>query len=444
MLYEIRTGGREAPLIDILLAREARVARRGELLREHGATLAMLTVNMPGPVKLSPVSCAVFAEGCAALRHALGEPHEVRWLATGAEAYFLSPLTPDAVKRGAVSIENSHPLGRLMDIDVFSPDGAPLSRAALGHAPRRCLLCGEMAHACGRSRAHSAAQLVAKADELVLQYELSRCASLPERLGRLAADALYEEVWATPKPGLVDRANNGAHDDMDYASFLASATVLRPWFVRCAQEGTRHASPRAALDALRPIGLAAEREMYRTTGGVNTHKGALFSLGLLCAAAARVDARGDRLTPEPVAREAAAMADGLCAREYGALSTRAPQTRGEQMYVAHGVRGVRGEAEAGFPAALDLALPALRGAQGRNEALVTALVRLMAALTDTNVLGRGGFDAAQSVRARADACRTLADVSALDEALTRERLSPGGCADLLAVSVFFDSLNFEI
>ncbi|ODU58121.1 MAG: hypothetical protein ABT01_01010 [Clostridium sp. SCN 57-10] len=254
---------------------------------------------------------------------------------------------------------------------------------------------------------------------------------MPERLGRLAADALYEEVWATPKPGLVDRANNGAHDDMDYASFLASATVLRPWFVRCAEEGTRHASPRAALDALRPVGLAAEREMYEATGGVNTHKGALFSLGLLCAAATRVDARGAR-------------ADGLCAREDGALNARPPQTRGEQMYLAHGVRGVRGEAEAGFPSVLDLALPALCGASDRNEALVTALLRLMATLTDTNVLGRGGLPAAQSVRARAAVCRTLADASALDEALTHERLSPGGCADLLAVSVFFDSLNFEI
>lgn len=441
MQYEIRTGGREASLAQVLAARDARAPRRAALLGEN-ASLAVLTVNIPGPVKLSPMTCAVFSAGISALRDALGAPpRKTLWRVTGAEAYFVSPLPPDRLKRLTSELEEEHPLGRLMDVDVFAPDGAPYSREALGLPRRRCLLCAGDAAACGRARAHPVAELVAWADECVERYERARCTTLPEQLGRLAQDALYEEVWATPKPGLVDRRNNGAHTDMDYADFLASATVLRPWFVRCAQEGVQHASPSAAFAALRPLGLEAERDMYAATNGINTHKGALFSLGLLCAAAARVAARGERLSPSAVCEEAKVMTQGLCAREYTALDARPALTRGERMFLAHGVRGVRGQAEAGFPDALHTALPCLGGAGERNEQLVTALLRLMATLQDTNVLGRGGADAAQSVCVRADACRTPEDALALDDALTREGLSPGGCADLLAVSVFFDSLK---
>ena len=124
-----------------------------------------------------------------------------------------------------------------------------------------------------------------------------------EKIGRLAKDALVFEARLSPKPGLVDAENSGSHTDMDLGLLLASAGALEPFFVRFAETGKAEASldPVGRIFAIRLDGLEAERAMLAVTGGVNTHKGAIFLLGLLCYAAGRLDARGEPLSPARVA-----------------------------------------------------------------------------------------------------------------------------------------------
>lgn len=290
--------------------------------------------------------------------------------------------------------------------------------------------------------------------------------------GRLAASAtgaLLREVAAAPKPGLVDRDGPGCHRDMDFMTFADSALALGPAFGACAAAGYRAAArgeavdiPDAALWAeLRTLGLEAERRMLDATGGVNTHRGALFSLGLLCAGAGAGLAEG--FSGGALAARARRVVSGLCAglpdRELPGRRSGTPggggASHGESAFLVYGARGIRGVAEDGFSVLDRGALDALRsrtphGRMPDDGACVSALLSLMGEVEDTNVLHRagpeglalmrdgsraviaaGGMDTGPGRRALADLARVFA----------ASRISPGGCADLLSAAIFLFDLE---
>ncbi len=265
------------------------------------------------------------------------------------------------------------------------------------------------------------------------------------RIARLAAAALVEEVYTTPKPGLVDLNNTGAHRDMTVQTFLYSAAALQPYFHEMAELG-RTLPQDALLPALRESGIRAETAMFKATDGVNTHKGALFSLGLLCGCAGRYLALNRRPTAEDLCALAADLTRGICARELGT----GEETHGQGVFRKYGARGIRGEAESGFASVLTHSLPRFRQElkQGTDygEAAVKALLSLIAHVPDTTVLHRRDTDTA--AWAASEAARCLADYSEeavleLDRVFIRENISHGGCADLLAVTIFLHRLETE-
>lgn len=161
-------------LDELLASREARRDFQQDLLRRHpGKTLVCLTVVMPGTVKRNASSLIVAQAGLSALIARFGsdmEGMQVRDLATGFEAYLLTSLSPQEAKRAVCRIEESHPLGRLFDLDVLDAAGMPLSRADLGLAPRRCLLCDREARWCMRNHTHSREELTARIGEMIDAY----------------------------------------------------------------------------------------------------------------------------------------------------------------------------------------------------------------------------------------------------------------------------------
>ena len=257
-------------------------------------------------------------------------------------------------------------------------------------------------------------------------------------IARAAVDALQLEVRTYPKPGLVSHVDNGAHDDMDWELLHRSAAVLEPYFANLASAG----AAAAPMVRLRAIGMAAERAMLAATHGVNTHRGAIFGLGLLCAAAgfrtryARLQSLGSIV----VALWRSDILDGPIAL----------QSHGATVSLRHGAGGARAEAAQGFPSLYDHALPALD--EGRALALgdeeaarVHACMRLIATVEDTNLLYRGGrtglaFAQSQAIRflerGGVGADDWPARAFAIHEAFVARRLSPGGCADLLAMALF--------
>lgn len=260
------------------------------------------------------------------------------------------------------------------------------------------------------------------------------------RVGRLAAEALRVEAWLTPKPGLVDAVSVGAHRDMDLDLLLTSADALEPAFIEMAQLGQR---PGWSVADLQNLGRRAELVMSAATGGVNTHKGAIFCLGWLSAVAAETSA------PD---------IEGICLRvgrivtqllqEWRAVVPATGLTHGEQVFVTTGLTGARGEAASGFASVRTHALPAMRQALQRgwtkDEALLAALLQLMAISDDTNLITRGGIDALRSVRAWAaqlgasdpDPSALISALAQADDWFIANWWSPGGSADLLAVTWF--------
>ncbi|MGG5799004.1 MULTISPECIES: triphosphoribosyl-dephospho-CoA synthase CitG [Edwardsiella] len=271
--------------------------------------------------------------------------------------------------------------------------------------------------------------------------------------------AMLAEVNLTPKPGLVDRHNNGAHYDMAHSDFLRSADAIAPWLSRFVEYGAASAALEAsdALAGLRALGQACEADMFRATAGVNTHKGSIFSLGLLCAAIGRSHQRGHDLTPERLCDYAAQFCRGLVTRELAALSVDQASTAGQRLFVTLGITGARGEAEAGYPLVRQLALPHYRQLLtcGRDPelALLDTLLLLMAHNQDTNVAARGGIDGLRWIRQYATTLLASGGICTPDDLLALHRfdkecidrhLSPGGSADLLILTWFLAHLCYPI
>lgn len=308
--------------------------------------------------------------------------------------------------------------------------------------------------------------------------------SQPDRVSTYVAEcaleALLLEVAATPKPGLVDRRNNGAHRDMNFYTFIRSALSLRPHFALMAQAGQDLAKrpPQELFNYVRILGLAAEKDMFAATNNINTHKGALFALGLLCASAGQACCRSaDRSGWQPAAlgQFVAQMSQGLCQRELADLNTLAAQatnatqatgavsltnaepdikvrptaalTHGQRMYLQYGACGARGQAESGFAQVIEKYLPYLRDLKkqqlDQDEILVRTLLLIGADLDDTNILNRVGATKAAWAK---EACAALHEhytheaACQLDDLFIKERISPGGSADLLSVTIFLDKL----
>ena len=444
---------RDVELMEMLEARDRRARRQRELLEQYRLPLISFTMNIAGPVKNGPLIRRGFRLGRRLLLEQLermGVPcvfREERDEAAGCEGLYAADAAPGALKELTCALEDGTELGRLFDMDVLTPEGSKLDRPS----PRKCLICGGPAKICARCRVHPVPELQEKTRQL-LETGLNRHDA--ETAAGLAVRALLYEVCVTPKPGLVDRRGSGSHRDMDIFTFLRSGAALWPYFARCVQTG-RETALRPAPEtfaALRWPGKLAEGTMYAASGGANTHKGAVFSMGLLCGGLGRLD-RDFWPQPERVLAEIAAMTAGTVERELSGLTGETARTAGQRFYVQYGVTGVRGQAEAGFPAVRDWGLPVLEAglAQGKSpdEAGAAALLALLAHTTDTNLIARGGIRTQRETAARMEAllreepypCRET--LERLDRAFTEGGLSPGGSADLLSLCWMLHFLQEE-
>ena len=268
------------------------------------------------------------------------------------------------------------------------------------------------------------------------------------RIARLAVRSLYQELALYPKPGLVSFRDNGAHLDMNAGTFVRSLFSLRRYFVAIAEAGMRE----AGFAELQQLGIAAESRMLRATRGINTHRGAIFTHGILAAAAGCASARNIESTDDNL-RDIVVSNWSRDLRAI-AVARAATPSHGQLMAVRHGVTGVRGEALQGFPSVFEIALPALRDAlvcgADTSVALLHTFFVLLAETADTNVLFRGGAEGLMFIQEKAGEFLGRGSVFAAGwqeraESLHRQcsiqNLSPGGCADLLAAAWFVHQLQ---
>jgi triphosphoribosyl-dephospho-CoA synthase len=289
-----------------------------------------------------------------------------------------------------------------------------------------------------------------------LQVDISNVGNCERRssaefLADGAVWALFEEASLTPKPGLVDARGCGAHSDMNLEMLHRSARSLWGTFAGIAEEAWQTGESIYLRERLAWLGREGERNMLRTTRGVNTHRGAIWTLGLLCAGAAMLP--GKRKSAEDVCAQGARIA-----RLPDSYTSRL-KSHGEQACEQFGVRGARGEAESGFRHIIEIGLPMLKRSrsQGFTEefARLNTLVAIMADLDDTCLLHRGGLTALAAAKAGANTILQLGGTSTadgfgalgdLDRRLVDLNASPGGSADLLAGVLFLDFIerNFDL
>lgn len=282
---------------------------------------------------------------------------------------------------------------------------------------------------------------------------------LADYIASLAQRAILYEVSTTPKPGLVDRDNSGSHKDMDFFTFMASSSVLYRGFFACALEGLcfDEADNTKLLEKIRRHGMECEMAMFDATGGVNTHKGIIFSLGILSAVVGNIfKKKGFQNFPvEIICEEVKKVAKDLTLRDFKNISSKKILTHGERLYKEFGYTGIRGEIESGFITVQKDTVHIIREWTikkqfSMNDLFLEIILNLMAESEDTNVIIRGGIDSLISVKSiskeflmsggmnQFNARRKLEHIN---EDFIKKNLSPGGSADLLAVSIFLGMIE---
>lgn len=268
-----------------------------------------------------------------------------------------------------------------------------------------------------------------------------------EAIGRLAIRCLHAELTLSPKPGLVCPGDSGSHKDMDASTFYRSLFALRSYFRVITEAGAEYAD----FETLRKLGVEAEKRMLAATGGVNTHRGAIFNLGLLAAAAGQLTLEREpllagRLGERVVAAWGTAIASVAATNNF--------PSHGFEVARKYGVGGARAEALSGFATVQEVALPVFESTMEQTgdetRALTQTLFALMGQLQDTNLLYRGGRRGLDFAQSEAQAFLRRGGVHRSDwenhardihRSFVQQNLSPGGSADLLATTLFVARLQ---
>lgn len=435
----------------MLASREARMDVKLQLIEKYNMSLVSFSMNIAGEIKRTPLIELAFDYGYDKLIKRLGEPFTdvVQKDASGCFAALCYDIDAEELKKICVEIEDTEPLGRLFDMDVMNSAGIQLRRGD----GRKCLICGGDAFSCGRSRSHGLEAVICRTEEILVEFATGYIASQ-------AVSSLIEELELTPKPGLVDLNNCGAHSDMDYLMMRKSAFALEHFFAQALRWGYDNCDlesiSRSKVKQLRNLGVEAEKRMFEITGGVNTHRGAIYGMGILLAASGSTMHRKGEIREN--SKKISAALEVVNTSEDKA-------SNGSKVKMNYGIGGACEEALQGFNTAFEAMKYFESALQSREcdkaykrqnqeiekyqakayEIKVSKLRTLMFILSkasDTNLVHRGGISGLEFAREEAMRILSLPDdellneLTSLDEKFTDKNLSPGGSADLLAECLF--------
>ncbi|MGL5950428.1 MAG: citrate lyase holo-[acyl-carrier protein] synthase, partial [Cetobacterium sp.] len=251
------------------------------------------------------------------------------------------------IKQKAVHIEESHLLGRCVDIDVYHKDGRGISRNELGYPKRKCLICDEVAFNCARSVAHPHSEIKREIFGRYKKYQefLKNQETISKEYAVLSIKAMILEVSSFPAFGLVTPLTSGSHKDMDYFTFIESIFAIERYFQDMAKAGYSYIEIDEMFRRIRKIGMAAEEKMFAATRGINTHKGMVFLMGIAVAVAARTAYEGRDI--ETLVELVSHMCRDIM-MDFEGLQSKVKLTHGEKLFLEHGITGVRGVVKDGL------------------------------------------------------------------------------------------------
>lgn len=420
---------------DFLKARDGRQQELDRILGqakpEDAASLLLVSANVPGCDKHRPGIARLLRGALDSLQGSIGlKVLFTRRDLVGPFHIASSSLPPIDAKKAALILEAENPSARLLDVDVYRPDGSQLDRAGFGLPPRSCLICAEPARECIRLQRHSNPELLERVDSLLRPFVASPRHILPQPLAANLRMGALRELELTPKPGLVDRQDSGSHADLSYAEMRASVELLPLYFddiLGC------HQKQRPLRDFVR-AGIDAENRMNREIKS-NAHKGFIFLSGLVLMAACACGGRAGLLR-----REISEIAKDFFAR-FGS-----PDSYGADIRNRHGLGGIRAEAEQGLPAVFEHGWPkyreALESGWGPEHAGFYLMAVLMQRLEDTTAIHRCGLEGLARLRQDGARLQRLLEqqqapepmLAALNQQYRRLGLTMGGVADCMALA----------
>lgn len=453
--------GEAVDLLTVLDNREWRSRLQDKLkVTNYDKIVISAKLNIPGPIKNNDILQKIFMDGWQTFVAGLECNSQYEMLfaerVTGPEAFITVDGNLAAVKKTAILFEETYVLGRLFDIDVMANGQADyqLSREDLGFGPRLCLICGKPAKVCAKEQNHTLDEGYevinqmyqgATSKELIFEKESQ------ETVVNNALKGLLYEVSLNPKPGLVDPVSMGSHTDMNMFMFIDSSLSLKSYLDKAFKLGRNFEGSDLKLlfNALRAEGVLAEQTMFNATNNVNTHKGAIFSLGIWVTAIAYSTKDGSATMTE-VRRVIQRMVEGLIEKDLA--SNRVAMTAGEQQFQTYQLTGIRGEAVNGFPGVAEIAVPFLQATFGTmTQRLLDTLMKIAATLEDSTLIKRaktpdvlaemkewtsiyfklGGSHTEEGMKYLYD----------LDRVFIERNLSIGGSADTLILTIFIGQLT---
>lgn len=256
--------------------------------------------------------------------------------------------------------------------------------------------------------------------------------TIPFLLSYLAVQSIKAELDTTPKPGLVDKADNGAHSDMDYNLMLKSIYSLHPHFTKLSC--LAYNEDVINIDKIKTIGIEAEKQMLFTTNGVNTYKGALFSMGLVLYAASYLCQQRDKVQEQQLQKTIKLLSSKF---------SQPNDTHGKKVIEKHNIKGALNSAIDGYTLLFDEWLPFFIKHKNEEHSLIKLLLFIMTNLDDTNIYYRKGEEVVAHVKQQAQEILddfSIDRVEKLNREFVKENISPGGAADMLSLTLFIHSI----
>lgn len=451
----------EVGIEKILASRDNREAKRKKLIEAYKMPLLVFTLNAPGSIKTSISSNIVFnyyidiidrhiciANGESYKASAIKYKEKTMDVATN-EYFAVFDADPKILKDSLVKLEDQEKIGRLFDIDIYDANGEKLSRGKL----RKCFLCDKPAFECARNKTHDF-ETLSKYFFDMMDVESSKI--IIEELGL----SLHDELSTTPKPGLVDRNNTGSHKDLNNVLFYKSIDAITNAMEKAFMISYETDDYDETFAKLKNLGILVEKVMFKSTNNVNTHKGAIY-LSLIIVGAIAKFIKNDRKNIIKCDDKEKHPSDTNISYThedflYDSLSEEIKkitksqynftneETNGSRVAKEYNIKTIREEASDGLPSVFKTVrfidkIKKENPELSDNDTYVYALLYIMTILSDTNLYHRGGLDGYEY--AKSESLKILANPSidkvlTLDKSFIQKNLSPGGSADILAMSIF--------
>lgn len=445
---------------EFLFDREKRVKHQEKLFKSYkDKTLVTIRINYPGIEKSNYVTDdivnIIYNEILTYYKQYIiyNDRYKNK---EGLVCHFIFDADFVSVKKLMIDIEEKHILGRCVDIDVYTMKDDKvigISRSHLYKKPRKCFICDEDAKICSRSQAHSIEEIKKYFEKVYLkhnEYQKKR-EILAYDVSQIAVKAMISEVSTFPSFGLVSPISQGSHDDMNYYTFLNSSFAIAPFLKEMYNIGYSYHEPKYIFDSIRNIGKLCEEKMFEATNNINTHKGMIFLMGITITAVAKISYNNGRF--EEIQDIIKLMVDNIL-DDFNDIDNKKELTHGEKLYIKYGFTGVRGQVKDGLSILFNNIIDKYCNSElSENDLYTQILIELLAIVEDSTIVYRHDIKTLNKVQKDAKELLEIGGVYTndgklrvleLEKEYIKKNISPGGCADLLAVTIFLINIRHII